>query len=103
MRMHVHRHARRSKRHGATVTRMHRPHRHSIAIAPFRHDFDQRICIGAIHGVHETAGAVARNRSFLHRAVAGPWSAHRRVRRSSAIGCRPIPVGKRTIDSNAAP
>lgn len=67
----------------ATVTRIHRPHRHSIATAPFRHDLDQRMCVSAIHRVHGTAGAAARNHSFLHRAVAGarshtPISSHRR-------------------------
>ncbi|VWC77856.1 hypothetical protein BLA50215_01014 [Burkholderia lata] len=89
---------------GATVTRMHRPHRHSIAIEPIRHDLDQRMCVAAIHGMHETAGAVARNRSLLHRAVTGVRSAYgSRARRSSAIGRRPMAVRKRTIDSNAAP
>jgi hypothetical protein len=34
-------------------------HRHSIATAPFRHDFDQCMCIGTIRGVHETADADA--------------------------------------------
>jgi hypothetical protein len=38
---------------------MHRTHRHSIATAPFRHDFDQRIGIGTRCGRHETVDADA--------------------------------------------
>ena len=95
--------ARRSHRHGTTVTRMHCPHRHSIATAPFRHDLDQRMCVGAIHGVHDAARAAARNHSFVHRA---PRDVH--DRRTVAYADPqpsglPIPVRKRTIDSNAAP
>ncbi|VWD06229.1 hypothetical protein BLA18110_04398 [Burkholderia lata] len=101
--IHAHRGAHRSHRHGATVTRMHRPYHHSIVIEPIRHDLDQRMCVAAIHGMNETAGAVARNRSLLHRAVIGARSAYgSRARRSPAIGRRPMPVRKRTIDSNAA-
>ena len=62
---------RRSHRHGTTVTRMHCPHRHSIATARFRHDLDQRMCVSAIHDVHGTAGGAAWNRSFVHRASCG--------------------------------
>lgn len=104
MHMDMLRRARRSHRHNATVTRMHCPHRHSIAIAPFRHDLDQCKCVAAIHRMHDTAGVAARNRSLLHRAVTGTRSARSKgVRRSTAIGRRPIPIRKRTIDSNAAP
>lgn len=41
-------------------------HRHSIATAPFRHDFDQPMCVAAICGMHATADAGARNRSLEH-------------------------------------
>ncbi|ALX14597.1 hypothetical protein P350_23990 [Burkholderia cepacia JBK9] len=43
----------------ATGTSMHRTHRHSIATAPFRHDFDQRNGIGTMCGMHETVDADA--------------------------------------------
>ncbi|WP_241291872.1 hypothetical protein, partial [Burkholderia stabilis] len=40
-------------RHDVTVAPMRRTHRHSIATAQFRHDFDQRMCAGAIRCVHD--------------------------------------------------
>lgn len=71
------RRARRSHRHGATVTRCIA----RIAIQSHLRRFDmtsinERMCVGAIHGMHEAAGAVARNRSLLQRAVAGARPAH---------------------------
>ncbi|WP_206141346.1 hypothetical protein, partial [Burkholderia sp. Tr-20355] len=44
---------------GAADTSMHRPCRHSIATGPFRHDFDQRMGIGTIRGMHEAVDADA--------------------------------------------
>lgn len=91
--MHMLRRARRSHRHNATVTRMHCPHRHSIAIAPFRHDLDQCKCVAAIHRMHDTAGVAARNRSLLHRAVTG-------TRRGAQQGRMPIHSHRPSTDTD---
>ena len=97
--------ARRSHRHGTTVTRMHCPHRHSIATALFRHDLDQRMCVGAIHGVHDAARCCAE--SFVRASCTARCPVHDRRTVAYAdpqpSASLPIPVRKRTIDSNAAP
>ncbi|AQT51665.1 hypothetical protein BHQ31_16130 [Burkholderia cenocepacia] len=56
----------RTHRSGAAATLpMRCTHHHSIAIAPWRHDFGQCLCVDAMRGMHDCeADARARSRSL---------------------------------------
>ncbi|MDN7698651.1 hypothetical protein R0290_20935 [Burkholderia semiarida] len=96
----------RAHRPGTAITPMRRTYRHSIAIAPGRHDFGQCMCVDAMRGMHELRRPMPM-RGIVHFGIvrASIDARSGRTRQCTAVDRRqrPTAIRKRTIDSNAAP